>query len=207
MKRTYSIILVFLLIVSIGNGQTKTNSIKITNGKRTKEFLYNQGNFLEFVFPDSKDSNVSIYRSVQGTITKITKDSLILHLTLDYIIQRNQDYLQIETRKIYQNPTEYLKLRFDQLSQINYQSKNSNNWVEIGASSILLGSLISLILAPLISINYKTGQVNSTRYITCASIGLAFVAIGIPIVASSKEKKFYLKKDHAPKNSKIWRIK
>ena len=190
-----------------GTSQSIVNSIKLTDGKKTKKLFYNQGHYIEYILTTNIDTTISIFRHVQGSVTKITKDSLILLMTEDDLFQRNSDCSLIEINKSYRYPNDYLKIRLDQLTQINYESKTAINWKNIGISSIIIGSLTSLILAPLISINYKTGQVNSTRYITCASIGLAFIVVCIPIVATSHERKYYFDKKYAPEKCKIWKLK
>lgn len=199
--------LFILLITSLAIGQERIDFITIKSGRRIKTLQNNKGDYLEFVIPANNDAYRSNYRSVQGIITRLTNDSLTINLTSDKLFEVSSDCSHKESTTTYTIPTGYCIFGLNQVSQINYQSKQSANWVQIGASSLFIGSLISLIVAPLISINYNTGQVNSARYITCASIGLTFVAIGIPIMVCSKEKTYYLKRDQAPGKSRIWTIK
>jgi len=64
-----------------------------------------------------------------------------------------------------------------------------------------------LIVAPLVSINYKSGGFNSTTYFTCAGIGLGILTIGIPLSVLNKEKEYFINQPDEGKKQIIWRFK
>jgi hypothetical protein len=71
-------------------------------------------------------------------------------------------------------------------------------------TAITLSALTTLLVAPLSSINYKTGSFNNTRFRTLAGIGLAGITVGIPLSILSRTKTYQLAS--APDYCEYWYI-
>ncbi len=69
---------------------------------------------------------------------------------------------------------------------------------------ITLSLLTTLLVAPLSSINYKSGAFNNTRFRTLAGIGLAGITVGIPLSILSRAKTYPLAS--APDYCEYWYI-
>ena len=71
---------------------------------------------------------------------------------------------------------------------IKYKSRTADTFTNIGHFILSLGTITSLIVAPLISINYSNGNFNTKLYYSCALSGLAAATISIPMVVLSRAK-------------------
>jgi len=163
--------------------------------------------YIEFTSKHFNSRTLDSVRYLQGKILSITDTSIIIAPTYDYIIRRyHTDSIQQFIKQ--QKDANYsVNLGFKNIEQVNYQTYNSQNWNGIGISSMIIGGIISLFVAPLISLNYKEGGFNSSRYLTCASIGLGCIMIGIPITVCNQEKEFYLNQPENSKRKTIWKFK
>jgi len=96
-------------------------------------------------------------------------------------------------------------LKWNEIEKISYQSRNSSNWQGIGMSSMIIGGIASLLVAPLISFNYKNGNFSTKTFFTCAGIGFGFIIIGIPITVCNEGEEYYLAKPENMNVKTIWR--
>jgi len=196
-----------LAVVSIFvNGQSYPEYFTLKQSNRTRKIECSPGNYLVFELPTTTDTSIRAFDYYRGKILKITTDSITMQPTeIQYQIQ-SKDSSTFSTQRTFHQNAPVIRFSKDQVGKIFYESRKNDNWKSIGISSMILGCLTSLILAPLISINYSTGKVNSTTYITTASIGLTFVSVGIPLTVVNKEKKYHMKEALKGKKVPVWRF-
>ncbi len=76
----------------------------------------------------------------------------------------------------------------------------------ISPTVALFSTITTLIIAPLISINYKTGNFNQSKYYTTAGIGLIGIGASIPIYFIFRDKKINLYQNDGVVTKKTWRL-
>jgi hypothetical protein len=100
-----------------------------------------------------------------------------------------------------------IRIDLKDILKIEKKGYTAGVWESFGIGSIVVGSFTTLVLAPLISIDYKNGEFNSSRYFKTAAVGLGFVTIGIPLTILTKKKTYYFKRKENGKATKIWKVK
>ncbi|MBK7425562.1 MAG: hypothetical protein IPI60_00235 [Saprospiraceae bacterium] len=108
-------------------------------------------------------------------------------------------------KKFKRNYQPEISLNLMDARQITLNSKTSKNITGVGRLLITFGSLTALVVAPLVSINYAEGGFNSERYFKVAGVGLAGVAVGIPLILLAKPKTYVLK-EFSGNEKEIWSI-
>ncbi len=76
----------------------------------------------------------------------------------------------------------------------------------ISPTIALFSTIATLIVAPLVSINYKNGDFNQSRYYTTAGIGLIGIGASIPIYFIFKDKKINIYQNDGVATKKTWRL-
>lgn len=89
----------------------------------------------------------------------------------------------------YCNP---INIGLKNLNSITYTSPSRDFFRTFGYAVTVLSVLTTTIVAPLVSINYKSGNFNTDRYFKFASGGLIGLSVGIPIIVVSKPKTYLM---------------
>jgi hypothetical protein len=76
----------------------------------------------------------------------------------------------------------------------------------ISPTIALFSTITTLIVAPLVSINYKTGDFNQSKYYTTAGIGLIGIGASIPLYFVFKDKQINLYQNDGVVTKKTWRL-
>ena len=76
----------------------------------------------------------------------------------------------------------------------------------ISPTIALFSTITTLIVAPLVSINYKTGDFSQSKYYTTAGIGLIGIGASIPIYFIFRDKKIKLYQNDGVVTKKTWRL-
>jgi|GEM_PF-6651351 len=95
-------------------------------------------------------------------------------------------------------------LNYNTLKHITHTSDLKQKGLTIGTIGISVSAITALIVAPLVSINYKNGDFNNTRYYTIAGIGLAGIGVSIPVLIICQPKMYLLTQKHQKKDKKHW---
>ena len=200
----------FTILLGILTVQTYCQTLRsfaLTSKNQTVTIKYEAYDFLEFQLNKEKHFNGYSQRFIQGGVVKYSDSSVTFAPESDYLFF---DCMPDSTRVIerHQKPSHYqLDIQSANIEKITFHSRNSQNWQGIGVSGIILGGIASLFVAPLISINYKSGGFNTKTYFTCAGIGLGFITISIPVTVLNKEEEYYLTQPGEGKFRTIWKIK
>ncbi len=144
------------------------------------------------------------------------------YISLNYLVDT---FLQImpyseRSRQVYQNGQRTLRhytvyeepeglkpLSLNYINYIEYSTPARRTSLDI-SSFVLFSSITSaLLMAPLVSINYKNGDFNSTRYYNWAISGLAGTAISLPFVIKFSPRKYFITtSESGTKGKNLWRL-
>jgi hypothetical protein len=92
------------------------------------------------------------------------------------------------------------------LGYIYYRSPSRYFFRNFGIATSFLSAFTSLIVAPLVSINYRNGGFNKDRYFAIAGSGLIGLTVSIPVLIFSKPKFYMLKNQYSKQRKDIWYI-
>jgi hypothetical protein len=76
----------------------------------------------------------------------------------------------------------------------------------ISPSIVLFSTITTLFVAPLVSINYKTGDFNQSKYYTTAGIGLIGLGASISIYFIFRDKKMNIYQNDGVATKRTWRL-
>ena len=93
-------------------------------------------------------------------------------------------------------------VKIKDINSIEYHSRQRNSWHNVGFFTGFL-SVLTIIVSPLVSIDYKNGKFNNQTFLTCAGSGLVGLSVGITISHFNNSKTYKLgAKNQQDKN--IW---
>jgi hypothetical protein len=92
------------------------------------------------------------------------------------------------------------------LTQVAYRGPGSEKWVGIGSLLTMFGGLGALVVAPLVSIDYRNGDFNKDRYYEWAGVSLAATGVGVAMLLTSSKKKYDLQQKDQAADKKRWKI-
>ncbi len=212
MKKTIIFILA-TLFYSLTFGQ---DSLFIRNwAKPTKMKLYKKNIFFTLRYDElyNDTSNIMQKVSLSGKLKYVTDTSLTIAVTHEEI---NIDFKNGKSTRIessyFQDPCDIMdgihygnELRTINFKKINlvYSSEEKKGY-GFGSSLTGISVFSALIVAPLASINFRTGSFNKNRYYTIAGICLAGVTIGIPIILLTRNDKSYIISGKKPNNTEAY---
>ena len=87
---------------------------------------------------------------------------------------------------------------------IDYTSSFRGTLGEVGGSIGGMSMIAMLLVAPLVSIDYKNGGFNSDRYFIWAGAGLGGLVLSIPLLALSNSKTYGITAKGTTANSCSW---
>ncbi|MDQ3111745.1 MAG: hypothetical protein M3R17_17790 [Bacteroidota bacterium] len=86
----------------------------------------------------------------------------------------------------------YGELSLKSISSVRYSTPVRSTWFGIGGGLTFFASLTTLVVAPLVSIDYRNGGFNSTRYLKWAVAGLCGLGISIPLMLITKPRTYLI---------------
>jgi hypothetical protein len=156
-------------------------------------------------------------RYYDGIFNRGTKDSLELKLNKvrinKYYANGINEHLVIPGRNYLQTlalDTSFLKVPLNNIGFLEYRKEKLGGWAEIG-EPIILASILVMIAAPLISYDFKKGELNENRYKNWALGGTIGVAGAFATIftfsALSHHKKVQFNTGWPDKKAKAWQFK
>jgi len=198
-------LLLFLLPAVISFSQPRETWIFLKSGKSTFTIKSEKCSYIKLTFNQEGDSLRYFTTSIQGQLVSATPTDITLIPASSQTMKVSHDCFRQRTETWYPQKSEPVVFPADKINVLSYQSNAASNGLAVGGALIIIGSLVTGIIAPLTSINFKTGKINSRQYAAIAAAGLGLGIISIPICILSVDKVFNLK---ASKNSKreTWEI-
>jgi len=206
MNRYLKLILFLSFISNSILAQNSLNTLVLSNGNRTKK-LHIENDFDNFkVITYNKLSiDVDSITTVTGYFHEINNEMLRVFPKI-YNIKITSCDSSYVVEKITCKPQKYVDIDINSIKLISYQDASSQNRYGVGTFFYILGGFTSLVVAPLISINYSDGTFNEQRYFRTAGIGAGLVCIGVPLAIFGNPKKYHFMPKNEKHPKKLWRI-
>jgi hypothetical protein len=185
--------------------QEDSKQIFLKSNKSTYTINSKRCNYIRLTLNQEGDSLKYFITSIQGQLFTISPNEIGLIPKYSKILKISNDCLKTKTETKYPANSNPIVFPVDKINVLSYQSNAANSCLVVGGILTVIGSLTTIIVAPLVSIDYKTGNINSQLYYKVAAVGLGLGIISIPLFIFSKEKKFYLKGSKSSKE-KTWQI-
>jgi hypothetical protein len=198
-------LLFFLFSTAISFSQKDEKRIFLKSNKSTFTIKSERCNYIRLTFNQEGDSLKYFTTSIKGQLLSASPSEISLTPAYLKTIKISNDCFNQKTETTYPQNSNSIAFKVDKINVLSYQSNAANGCLVAGAILTFIGSLTTLIVAPLVSIDYKTGAINSQRYYKVAAIGLGLGIVSIPLFVLSKEKKFFLKASKDSKR-KTWQV-
>lgn len=196
---------------------TKTNqlSFSLVNSKdSTKVVRIKDGYNIEITYEELvNDSLIQEKRNTaRGELLAITDTTISFRIDQEDVYTKFKNGSNIEQQTSYYND-DYSTLNSvkrtinkNQLKYFQYDNK-ARNAIQVCGSTLTIVSVgTALLVAPLVSINYKNGNFNKEKYYTVAGCGLAGIAVGIPLIIIGQQKYYSITTRSKAKKSDAWYI-
>jgi len=95
------------------------------------------------------------------------------------------------------------KINLGDIKYVNYSSPTRTLFHSIGISTMFASAATTLVLAPLLNMNFKTGDFNGNGYVSLATVGLAGFAVSVPITLLTKIKRYNIA-DKQKQDEEFW---
>jgi|GEM_PF-1994135 len=151
---------------------------------------------IDIYYKEELNDSIYKYKSLNGFgyIDSIYEDSIIVSLyEMDINFSDENDFESLYTgTSIYGEATPYIITTIDlnNMPEIGFSTNTSDALESISAFGMSFGVFTALIVAPLISINYKSGEFRDQRYYKIAGYSLGVSAISLPLFLFSGSKSY-----------------
>ena len=153
------------------------------------------------------DTNIYSSKSmtIEGNLVNFFDSIVVVYPSYQNSYILCKDGSQISTDKFFKGDSvENISINSNDLLCLSYYTKTSDAFDRISASLLISSILTALVVAPLVSIDYKTNEINSTRYLKWAGYGLIGVGVSIPLSALHKRKDYNISNKISVKRNKQW---
>lgn len=203
-QKTASIIILVIITSSTISGQVTTYKL-VNSLKPNKTILlknYPDG-FLQVNLKPKVDSTSKTItdKQVYGHIDSMSLRELFFNVENLYI-QKGEEmgHCSNSSSQTFHCDENFIQTYpFSEIEQITYSSSFQSNAVFPTAMTMFASGLTALVVAPLVSINYSTGEFDTGRYYKVAGAGLAGFAITLPLVIKFQGKKYSITNKDTPK--------
>jgi hypothetical protein len=201
MKILKTIILILFYNASFGQDSTMyLHSWK--NPNKVDKIANNIVNNVNAIEKDS--SGNSFNKSFRGLLLYVRQNEIVMTINSEDSETKlaNGTTVINETQYIFPDSLKKIKdveLRTININSINYVSHFTEKGISnVGGAIAVMSVITGLFIAPLVSINYKTGNFNQIRYYSVLAGGAMGFAIGIPLNVIFRKNKHYKIKTYTP---------
>lgn len=206
MNKYLKFILLLLFISNSLFAQESQNTLVLSNGNRTKK-LHIENDFDNFkvITYNKLSKDVDSITTVTGYFHEVKNGTLRVFPKI-YNVKIASCDSSYAIEKTICKPQRFVDVDINSIKLISYQDASSQNRYGVGTFFYVLGGVTSLVVAPLISINYSKGTFNEKRYFRTLGIGAGLVCIGVPLAIFGNPKKFYFMPKNKKHTKNLWRI-
>ena len=163
---------VLIILVTTQAIFAQDNTITLNRGNRTKIITKKHITYFYQIPKIIGKDSIRLYYG--GNLVKVTADSIFLKPIYSGLHTYHPDKRELNAKNYFLNDTiTIVALKISDLDQITVHSKSAENLTNTG----FLAAFTLLVVAPLVSINYKNGTFDTNRY---AKVGGISTAIMIP---------------------------
>lgn len=183
------------------------NSIDSNRKVKLSNYMAYNLNYLENNF-DTLVENKNT--SLSGYLVDLNKTELVFDVLTENINMKFKNGISSTTTNDYwkykYEKQDYLRtVNLNSITSIDYTSQSRDHWGSFGRTTTFLSSMAALLVAPLVSINYRTGDFNKNRYYKIAGSGLIGLSVGIPLlIYGTHSKKYNLTQKNFNKSKELW---
>jgi hypothetical protein len=217
MKKTLITLILAGFVLLIQAQTWKARVERIQGSNRIKTITIKPGTDVTVSSQIFKNDTFQENHFYTGIFKGGTKDSLYLELNSvmtnkEYVngIKETRNFPRKQYLSIMGQDTSRMCIPLQQIHALDYQKKNISGWAELG-EPIILTSLLVMVAAPLISINYKDGSFNDERYKKWALGSTAGLAAGFVTIFTfailGDHHKIQFKPGWPDKKAKAWQFK
>jgi len=150
----------------------------------------------------------NVTKDLSGVIDQISDSSLSIVVANEEIVVDQNKFFS-KTNNYYsgssdQDSLEVQSIKLKDLNLLTYNSSSRESFNSMGSMIMAFSDIALLFVAPLASINFKNGDFNSQKYFSIAGASLTGIAVSIPILIFSKEKKYKMILKNKVKDKKYW---
>jgi hypothetical protein len=202
-----SIIILFFLLTTLETifSQQAKSIIRLQSERSTITINQGKCKYILITVDQKGDSLKSSIKSIKGNNLSIFQNEITIIPLYEKSEMVTKSCIKQKTESIYPHNSAPININIKNISQIFYKSKTAAECSEVGTILTIIGSLTTFIVAPLASINYSNGTINSQTYYTYAATGIGLCAISIPLFLFSKEHHYHLMIPKNP-NEKQWKL-
>ncbi len=99
-----------------------------------------------------------------------------------------------------------ISLPIADINHIRYRNKGAKDWSNMGGLITTLGALSALVIAPLASIDYSEGKINSDLYFRWAGYSLGLTGAGVAMIIGGKKRHFDIQRPGQAAEKGLWVI-
>ncbi|MFN6377787.1 MAG: hypothetical protein ACK4WD_00825 [Flavobacteriales bacterium] len=162
-------------------------------------------------YSEATDDTLILEKTIvlHGFIRKENQSSVIFDMWREniYLEHENGIESEIHNNYPYSQDENLRKINIENINYIDYTSPSLDVLQTIGSAATFLSIVSTVIVAPLLSINYKNGDFNQDRYYTMAGAGLIGLSVGIPLQLFSNSRSYKITSPGSTKAKDLWYIK
>lgn len=193
-----------MIIISI-SAQENEPKIILQSAKSIFEIKQKSIYHIDFILDKQGDSINYLKRQIGGKLISSSLNEIQLTPSIEIISINNGSGLNSSTVTNYMQPAAAISIDNTKISEIYLQTYASNSCENAGGVLTIIGVFTAAVIAPLASINYQTGEMNSHVFYTCAAVGIGICAISIPLFSFSVSKRFVIKPGYC-ETKRLWKI-
>lgn len=155
-----------------------------------------------------EEKSISLYGSIDKTKSKVNSSIVFNFNSEDIdIIAKNgaKSYSQIDFYDVEWGTNNRL-IQIEDIQSIYYSNSKRNFFNSVGAVLTSCSMATALLIAPLISINFKNGDFDKEKYYKTAISGLIGFGVGIPLLAIGQEKEYFITTKNGETGKNFWYI-
>ena len=212
MKNLY-ILIIGLLICFTATGQTDHLLLyKLPDKTKVRKIKLNSHVSIKTAL--NKTDTTRSWNYFHGKLVKVDNGTFTVKLTNVKISNVNTSGIKKETfvkSIVYNDSTPdgivQKSFAYDDIDFIRHSKKHKT--IEgIGTGMAWIGAFTTLILAPLVSINYSDWTFNANTYKNYALAGTAMIAVSIPILfCTNRNRTFQIRPGWDENNKKLWSLR
>lgn len=181
----------------------------LDSSKKVQLYAHYRLNYFEQITDTLlEEKSISLYGSIDKTNSK-DNSSIVFNFNSEDIHIRAKNgaksYSKIDFYDIEWGTNNRL-IQIEDIQSIYYLNSKRNFSNFMGGVLTSVSTMTALMIAPLISINFKNGDFDKEKYYKTAGSSLIGFAIGIPLIAIGQEKEYLITTKNGETGKNLWYI-
>lgn len=185
--------------------------LMINSGDTSKQFKIRDAGAYTLIYSEPTKDTFTYEKIVfaNGNIRELFPNYVAFDIRNETIEHNYKDGSFMNTQNdyssfYYSQHEEPRMIALKNLSYIDYSSPTRSTFHAIGVSTMIISAVTTLVVAPLLNIDYRNGTMNTTGYFNTVKVGLVGVAFGFPIAYFSRTKRYQITDNLLLNDSDYW---